>query len=336
MTSERAVIAVDAMGGDNAPGEVVHGADLAARELACQVVLVGREEVLKPLLPPGSPAELVHAPAAIGMAEHATDSVRGKPDASINVAMRLVKSGRADAFVSAGNTGACMAAALLGLGRVAGIERPALAGVFPTRNNQLFCLIDVGANSDSRPRHILQFGAMGAAFMERVFGLEGPRVGLLNIGEEDSKGNQLALEAHALFRQSDLNFVGNVEGKDLMRNVADVVATDGFTGNVTLKASEGAAEYVLSELRGVLTANLLNRAAAAILRPSLLKLRARMDYAETGGANLLGVRGVVVIAHGRSDARAIYNTIRIARDAVRADLIPALELVGATTGRRRR
>jgi glycerol-3-phosphate acyltransferase PlsX len=299
-------------------------------------LLVGQEDVVRPLVSAASsPVEVVHAPDVIDMAEHATDSVRGKPEASINVAVDLVKAGRAQAFVSAGNTGACMTAALLGLGRVPGIDRPALAGVFPTRNRKLICLVDVGANADCRPHHILQFGAMGAAFMERVFKLQSPRVGLLNIGEEESKGNQLALEAYELFRESSLNFVGNIDGKDLMRNLADVVATDGFTGNVALKASEGAAEYVLSELRGVLTAGLLNKAAAAVLKPSLMKLRSKIDYAETGGANLLGVRGVVVVAHGRSDARAILSAIRIARDAVRADLIPALEAVGEATRRRR-
>src|SRR5687768_11558251 len=319
-------IVVDAMGGDNAPGEIVAGALMAAGGLGVEVILVGQQEAIETELEGahGSNLRIVDAPEVIGMDEHPTEAVKGKPESSINVGLRMVKNGEADAFVTAGNTGASMASALLTLGRIKGIGRPALATIFPTGEGRLTMFLDVGANADCRPIHLLQFAYMGAAYMERMFKVANPRVGLLSIGEEDSKGNQLTIEVNEVLRASRLNFIGNVEGKDLTKGVCDVAVMDGFTGNVVLKTSEGMAELLLGEIRKAVELTPWNRAAGLILMSELRKVKRRLDYAEYGGAQLVGVDGIVVIGHGRSNARAVFSAIRAARDAVDTGVVETL------------
>lgn len=324
-------IVLDAMGGDNAPGEPVAGALMAAGVLGVELILVGRKEVIGPELQGTSnikDVRVVDAREVIEMDEHPTEAVKAKPESSILVGLRMVKNGEADAFVTAGNTGATMAAALLTLGRVKGISRPALATVFPVADGKLTMLLDVGANADCRPVQLFQFAHMGAAYMERMFGVQRARVGLLSIGEEDSKGNQLTIEVNQMLRASRLNFVGNVEGKDLTRGMADVVVMDGFTGNVVLKTAEGIAEMLFGELRKAVELTPWNKAAGLILMSELRKVRRRLDYAEYGGAQLVGVDGVVVIGHGRSNARAIYNAIRAARDSVQNGVLEKMREIG--------
>jgi glycerol-3-phosphate acyltransferase PlsX len=319
-------IVVDAMGGDNAPGEIVAGALMAAGGLGVELVLVGRTAAIEAELEGAKASNLriVDAPDVIAMDEHPTDAIKSKPDSSINVGLRMVKDGEGDAFVTAGNTGATMAGALLTLGRIKGIGRPALATVFPTGEGRLTILLDVGANADCRPIHLLQFAYMGAAYMERVYKIASPKVGLLSIGEEDSKGNQLTIEVNEALRASRLNFMGNVEGKDLTKGVCDVAVMDGFTGNVVLKTAEGMAELLLGEIRKAVELTPWNRAAGLILMSELRKVKRRLDYAEYGGAQLVGVNGIVVIGHGRSNARAVFSAIRAARDAVETGVIETL------------
>ncbi|MBK6317749.1 MAG: phosphate acyltransferase PlsX [Dehalococcoidia bacterium] len=319
-------IVVDAMGGDNAPGEIVAGALMAAGGLGVELILVGRKAAIEAELE-GAQAKnlkIIDAADVIEMDEHPTEAVKNKPESSINVGMRMVKSGQADAFVTAGNTGASMAAAMLTLGRIKGIGRPALATIFPTGEGRLTMLLDVGANADCRPIHLLQFAYMGAAYMERMFKVQNPKVGLLSIGEEDSKGNQLTVEVNQALRASRLNFMGNVEGKDLTRGVCDVAVMDGFTGNVVLKTAEGMAELLLGEIRKAVELTPWNRAAGLILMSELRKVKRRLDYAEYGGAQLVGVEGIVVIGHGRSNARAVFSAIRAARDAVDNKVVDTL------------
>ncbi len=327
-------IVVDAMGGDHAPREIVGGALQAARELGVAVTLVGHSEAIRAELAkaPDSPEmRVVNATQVVTMDDHPTDALKEKPDSSIAVGLRLVKTGQADGFVTAGNTGAAMAHALLTLGRVRGISRPALATVFPTGENTLTILLDVGANADCRPIQLIQFAYMGAAYMQRMFNIPSPRVGLVSIGEEDTKGNQLVLEVNQALRQSRLNFVGNVEGKDLTRGVCDVAVMDGFTGNVVIKTAEGMAELMFNELRKAVELTPWNRAAGLVLMSELRKVRRRLDYREYGGAQLLGVDGVTVIAHGRSNARAIFNAIRAARDGVEHGVIEMIREVARET-----
>ncbi len=315
------------MGGDFAPHVVLQGALAAAGTGAFDIVLVGPREVLEPLLAAHQPLppnlHLEHAPDVVAMDDHPSAVVRRKPRSSIGVGMGLVKSGAADAFVSAGNTGAVMAYGLLSLGRLPGVERPALSSVFPTLDGR--CLIlDVGANADCRPSHLLQFGIMGAAYMEGALGAPNPRVGLLSIGEEETKGNQLTLEAHQLLKQSGLNFIGNVEGKDIPKGLADVVVTDGFSGNVAIKVAEGVSEAVVALIRRAVTSRWYFKVAAAALRPAFRSVAKRMDYAEYGGAPLLGVKGVVIISHGRSNARAIERALEVAAQAVRGRVVETI------------
>ncbi len=323
-------IVVDAMGGDNAPQEIVAGALMAAGGLGVELTLVGRMDAIREEMAgtteiPG--LRIVDAPDVIGMDEHPTDAVRSKPNSSINVGLRLVKNGEADAFVTAGNTGAAMTAALLTLGRIRGIGRPALGTVFPTGENKVTMFLDVGANADCRPIHLLQFAYMGSAYMERAYGVANPRVGLLSIGEEDTKGNQLTIEVNEALRGSRLNFIGNVEGKDLTKGVCDVAVMDGFTGNVVLKTAEGMAELMFGELRKAVELTPWNRAAGLVLMSELRKVKRRLDYTEYGGAQLLGVDGVTVIGHGRSNARAVFSAIRAARDAVNNRVLDTLREV---------
>lgn len=320
-------IVVDAMGGDNAPGEIVAGALMAVGGLGVEVTLVGQTAAIRHEMQGTTEVKglkIVEAPDIIEMDEHPTDAVKAKPNSSINVGIRLVKEGKADAFVTAGNTGASMAAALLTLGRIKGIGRPALATIFPTGEGRLTMLLDVGANAECRPIHLVQFAYMGAAYMERMFGVSSPKVGLLSIGEEDTKGNQLTIDVNQALRASRLNFIGNVEGKDLTRGACDVAVMDGFTGNVVLKTAEGIAELMFTEIRKAVELTPWNKAAGLVLMSELRKVKRRLDYAEYGGAQLVGVDGIVVIGHGRSNARAVFSAIRAARDAVNNKVLDTL------------
>ncbi len=321
------IIALDAMGGDLAPAELVGGAVLAKREFGIDVALVGspgaiREELSK-LGETPSAIEIVEAVEVIQMDEPPVQAVRQKKQASINVAMGQIKAGTASAVVSAGNTGAVMASALLNLGRVKGVERPAIGAMAPFTEAGVLVL-DVGANVDCKPSWLVQFGQMGSVYMEKVFGIARPRVGLLNIGEEDTKGNELTQEVYKGLRETDLEFVGNVEPDRVPHGVADVLVTDGFTGNVAVKVTEGVADFIFSQLRETLSSRLHYKAAAAVLRPALMQMRSKMDYAEYGGAPLLGVNGVVIIAHGRADAQAIKSALKLAQEAASSGMLEAL------------
>jgi glycerol-3-phosphate acyltransferase PlsX len=315
------------MGGDLAPVETVKGAVAAARELGIEVALVGPPEALERELaryPVNPRIKIVPAAGAIGMEEgDIARTVRQKRDASINVAMGLVHDGQADAAVSAGNTGAVMASAFFILGRIAGIERPAIGLLLPYNAGRVL-LIDAGANADCRPNHLLQFAQMGSAYVEKVVGIPNPRVGLLNNGEESGKGNELAQEAYLRLRESGLNFIGNIEGVSVHKGITDVVVTDGFTGNIALKVGEGIADYILEQVRGVIKSSPLFVSAAILLKPALRRVLKKLQYEEYGGANLLGVNGVVIIGHGRSDETAIRNALRVARATVDSGLMETM------------
>lgn len=324
-------VALDAMGGDKAPGEVVLGAVQAAREYGIGVYLVGREEVIRAELAKHDTAGLdlpiIHADEVIEMDEHPANAVRRKKKASMLLALQQVRDGNALGAVSAGNSGAMLAASLFTLKRLPGVDRPALGGVFPTRNGA--CLvIDMGANADCKPEYLLQFALMGSAYMERIFQVKSPRVGLLANGEEASKGNQLVIETHQLLEANastlGLNFIGNIEGRDIPASGADVVVCDGFVGNVVLKLSEGLGETLLGMLRDQMTSTLVSKLAAAVLKPGLRKLFRKLDYAEYGGVPLLGVNGSAIVAHGRSNAKAIKNAIRVAKQTAETGVATAI------------
>lgn len=318
------IVALDAVGGDHGPAVVVDGAVQAVRELNVRVALVGPGDAIRSELQAhGADSDdrltTVEASQTIEMSEHPATAVRQKTDSSIVVGMRLVREGKAGAFVSAGNTGAMLAGALFHLGRIPGVERPAIATVFPTMHG-FTLLVDVGANADCKPEYLAQFALMGSAYSEKVLGVSRPRVGLLSIGEEASKGNQLVQRAYPLLEALPLNFVGNVEGKDVPAGAVDVVVSDGFVGNVMIKFAEGVAATILGIVREELTSSFFTKILAAGLRPAFRRARGRLDYSEFGGAPLLGVRGVAIVAHGRSDARAIRNAVRVAMRAVEANL----------------
>ena len=309
-------IALDAMGGDHAPGEVVKGALEAAGEDGMELLLVGAQEAITPCLA-GRRNGLTIIPASqvIDPRQPPVQAVQAQPDSSMMVGMRLVKEGKAQAFVSAGPTGALLASALMVLGRLPGVDRPALGLLYNTPSGPTLFL-DVGANPDCRPLFLLHFAQMGHEYMQRVWGVKGPRIGLLSNGEEEGKGNRLVREAYPLLQGSGLNFVGNVEGKDLFSGLAQVVVTDGFTGNVLLKGTEGFGEAIYRELGRTLRGRLLFRPLGLLLRPVLRDLKRKIDYNEYGAAPLLGVRGYVFAAHGRSRARAIMNALLLARRTV--------------------
>ncbi|OQA46351.1 MAG: Phosphate acyltransferase [Chloroflexi bacterium ADurb.Bin325] len=334
-------IVVDAMGGDHAPGVVVAGAVAEARERGTALILVGIEEQVRAELArhgdtSGLPIEVVHASEVVAMEEH-TMAVRAKKDSSLMVGMRLVKEGRADAFASAGNSGAVMAAALFALGRISGVERPALGSIYPASPDP--CLvIDIGANADCKPEYLVQFAHMGNLYARKMFGLAQPKVGIISNGEEADKGSMLIRETYPLLKASGLNFVGNVEGKDIGRGAANVVVADGLTGNVIIKLSEGLFSFMLKLLKRQFTAGLRNKVGLllllpaavaalpglAVLWPSVKALKKRADWREIGGAPLLGVDGVVVIGHGRSDARAIQTMIQMAEKSAQQELVQAI------------
>lgn len=324
-------VALDAMGGDHAPGEIVLGAVEAAREYGIGVYLVGQEDLIQVELAKhdiqGLDLPIVHADEVIPMNEHDPARAARNKQTSMVRALQLVKDGAALGAVSAGNSGAMMAASLFTLKRLEGVERPALGGAFPTKDG--ICLvIDIGANTDCKPEYLQQFAMMGSIYMQRIFHVSAPRVALLANGEEEGKGNEQVQLAHQLLKQNastlGLNFIGNVEGRDIPVGNADVVVCDGFVGNVVLKASEGLAETLIDLIKTQLTSDLPGKLAGAVIRPRLRKVMKRLDYAEHGGVPLLGVNGSAIIAHGRSKAKAIKNALRVARSTAETDVAGAI------------
>ena len=324
-------IAVDAMGSDRAPKPEVDGAIQAARHGLARVLLVGRSEEIKAELAShlnaaDLPIEVVHASEVIGMREKAAQSIRSKRDSSLRVGLRLVRDGRAQGFVTAGHTGAAMATAKMVLGALPGVDRPALAAVFPTAiSGKATILIDVGANVDSSPENLEQFAIMGEIYYRSIFGEQRPRVGVLSIGEEETKGNELSRETHARLRRLHLNFAGNAEGRDLYNGRFDVIVCDGFVGNVALKISEGLVETVRMVLKESLNATVTRQFGFLLSRRAFDDFKKRLDYTEFGGAPLLGVRGVTLICHGVSNGYAIKNAIRIAAEFAQRDINGQIE-----------
>jgi glycerol-3-phosphate acyltransferase PlsX len=320
-------VALDAMGGDEAPDTTVAGAVQAARESGLGVVLVGDQAAIEAELARHGPTpaglEIAHAAATIEMDESPGAALLRKRDSSIMVAMNLVKEGAACGVVSAGNSGAVTGAAVLRLGMLPQVERPAIATVFPSRRSGVVVL-DVGATVDCRPEHLVDFAHLGATYAKSLLAVENPRVGLLSIGEEPSKGNTLVKKAHALLKQSSLHFIGNIEGKELARGDVDVVVCDGFAGNILLKSVEGFAELFLSMLRERMGSGLRSSLGGWLLRPALKRMVGQLDYATYGGALLAGVNGIVVIGHGRSTAAAVANAIRVASDLARHRVVEEL------------
>ncbi|PLR69716.1 MULTISPECIES: phosphate acyltransferase PlsX [Bacillaceae] len=314
-------IAIDAMGGDNAPKAIVEGAMKAVSLFKdIEITLYGKENLIKEHLSNKERISIVHTDTVIEATDEPVRAVRRKKDASMVLMANAVKDGQADACISAGNTGALMTAGLFIVGRIEGIERPALSPTLPTLDGTGFLMLDVGANVDAKPEHLLQYGMMGSIYVEKVRGVQNPRVGLLNVGTEDKKGNELTKQAFQLLKDSDLNFVGNVEARDLLEGIADVVVTDGFTGNVALKTIEGTALSVFKMLKSALYSNLQSKLAAAVLKPKLKEIKVKMDYSEYGGAGLFGLKAPVIKAHGSSDPNAVYNAIRQAREMVSNDV----------------
>jgi len=314
-------IAIDAMGGDNAPEAIVKGAMKAVEHFSdLSIVLVGNEKKIKPLLTDQKNIMILHTDEVITGEDEPVRAVRRKKNSSMVLAATEVKEGRADACISAGNTGALMASGLFVVGRIPGIDRPALAPTLPTVDGKGFVLLDVGANADSKPENILQSAIMGSVYSEKVRGIKNPRVGLLNIGTEEKKGNELTKQAFELLKEANLNFVGNVEARDLLIGVCDVAVTDGFTGNMILKTIEGTALGMFKMLKEALTKNFTSKLAAGILKPNLKELKNKLDYSEYGGACLFGLNAPVIKAHGSSDSQAIFHAIRQATEMVKGDV----------------
>jgi glycerol-3-phosphate acyltransferase PlsX len=315
-------IALDAMGGDNAPRAEVEGAVLAARELDVRVVLVGIEATVRQELArhraKGLPIDVANATEVIAMTDSPSQAFRRKKDSSVHVAARLVREGKADGLVSAGNTGAVMTTVRFILGTLAAVDRPALAAPFPTSKGTVTVIIDVGANVDSKPEQMEQFAVMGEIYYRAIFGTKRPRVALLSIGEEEMKGNELTREAANLLKQTALNFTGNVEGRDVFNGDVDVIVCDGFIGNVALKISEGVVLHITGLLKTALTSSLSAKAGYVLARKAFKEFRKKIDYSEYGGAPLLGVRGTAVIGHGSSNPNAIKNAIRVAAELCRS------------------
>lgn len=321
-------IVVDAMGGDHAPAAPVEGAVLAAREYGVSVVLVGRPEVVEPELArhdtTGLDIEIRPASQVIEMDDQPATAVRAKPDSSMVVGIKLLKEGQADGFFSAGNTGGVLAAAIFHLGRIKGIKRPALSTIFPTAKGHCL-LLDVGANAEVKPEFLVQFALMGHVYAERVLGFENPRIGLVSNGEEETKGTPVVQTAHRLLKQvRGLNFIGNVEGKDIPAGLADVVVTDGFTGNVIIKLAEGLGSLMKQFIREELTRDPISMVGALLAKRAFDRLGARTDYSVYGGAPLLGVDGVVIIGHGRSNPVAVKNGVRVAKTAVEQQVVATI------------
>lgn len=320
-------LAIDAMGGDNAPQAIIDGVHEALEAYDdLSVIIVGDEAQINPLLKDSKERiTVLHTDDYITSEDQPVRAARRKKKASMVLAVNEVKEGRADACISAGNTGALMAAGLLYVGRIEGIERPGLAPTLPTIDEKGFVLLDVGANMDSKPEHLLQYAHMGTVYAEKVRGIESPRVGLLNIGTEEGKGNELSKQAFTLLQESGLNFVGNVESRDILGNAADVVVCDGFSGNLVLKTIEGTALTMFTMLKEELTSSLSSKLAAGVLKPKLKNLKNKLDYSEYGGAGLFGLRAPVIKAHGSSNGRAVFSAIKQARMMVTGNVVTEIK-----------
>jgi len=322
-------VAVDAMGGDHAPRPEIEGAISAAREYDIRVLLVGQPAELKRELARhshrGLAIEVVPASEVITMHDSPSQAFRKKKDSSAHVATKLVRTGQADAVFSAGNTGAVMAVARFGLGTLPSVDRPALAAPFPTSKGGTAVLLDVGANVDSKPAHLVQFAVMGEIYYRVIFGTRKPKVALLSIGQEEMKGNELTREAHSLLKRAALQFVGNVEGRDIFSGSVDVIVCDGFIGNIALKISEGVAQHIGLLLKEALQSTLRSQVGYVLSRQAYHSFRKKIDYSEYGGAPLLGVRGVAVIGHGSSNALAVKNGVRVAAELVRGKVNEKIE-----------
>ena len=307
-------ITLDAMGGDHAPAAQTEGAMKAVQEFKeLEITLIGDEVAIREHLTNEERISIIHTTEKIEDTDKPTHAVRRKKDASMVLAVREVKEGRADACISSGNTGALMTAGLLHVGRIKGVDRPALAPMLPTMDGKGFLLLDVGANMDAKPQHLLQHAMIGSTYMQLVKKVNKPRVGLLNVGSESGKGNELMKETYPLLEQSNLHFIGNVEARDLLDGVADVVVCDGFSGNIVLKTIEGTAASLFGLIRTELTKSVKNKLAAGVLKPSFRDIKAKMSYSEYGGAGLFGLKAPVIKAHGSSDAHAIFHAIRQAK-----------------------
>lgn len=321
-------IVVDAMGGDRAPSEIVKGAVLSVgKDQEIEIILVGKEDQIKQELADcgyeGERIEIVNASEVIGMDEHPASALRKKKDSSIRVAAEIVAKGEADALVSMGNTGATMGASLLIIGRIPGISKPALAIPMPTLEG-FSLILDCGATVDCKPSNLFQFGMMGSLYIEKVFGRQNPTVGLLNIGEEKTKGNELVQAAFPLFEESNLNFVGNVEANELLTGKVDVIVCDGFTGNVILKFAEGFAEALFTMIKREVVKSFSAKFGGVLLKGTFRNIKKKMDYTEYGGIPLLGIKGVSIIGHGRSNATAVSNAISVAKRGVELDVVGSI------------
>lgn len=320
-------IVLDAMGSDDYPAPEVEAAARAVHEFGDEILLVGQQERIRPLIGSGYPEDrvrIIHAPEVLEMTDKPSRSARKKAENSMAVSMELIKNGEADAFVTAGNTGGAMANGLFRLGRIRGIKRPALTALFPVLGGHAVVL-DVGANAICKPEYLLQFAQMGSVYANKVMGIHNPRVGLLSNGEEEGKGNELVQQTFPILRDSGLNFIGNVESKELFMGEIDVMVTDGFTGNVVLKTSEAVAKLLLTFLKQELTSSLVTSVGAAIAKPAFKSVQKIMDPGEIGAIPLLGIDGLIFVGHGRSDSNAIFNAIRVARQAVEVDLLNAIK-----------
>ena len=326
-------IVVDAMGSDNYPTPDVEGAVMAAREYGVDIILVGDASKIQPILDSvggaNLPVRVVNAPEMLTMHDKGEDLVRKarhkEAQNSMAVGLDLVKNGEADAFITMGNSGAIMVTSLFRLGRIRGVDRPALAGPFPTATG-ICTILDIGVNPDCKPENLLQFGIMGSAYAERVRGIQNPRIGLISNGEEAGKGSELVKEAYPLLANAKLNFIGNVEGKEVFNGGVDVAVTDGFTGNVFLKATEAVAKLMIEKIREAIKGGgPLAMAGGALIRPAMGKVRKLLDPSEEGAAPLLGVNGLVFIGHGRSDALAIKSAVRVAKEATEAKVLDAMK-----------
>ncbi len=324
------IIAVDGMGGDNAPGEMIKGVFEALDQFSdIHIHLFGDGQKMAPYLQEHNRLTIIHCEQVIEPDDEPVRAIRRKKDASMVRMAQAVKEKQADAGVSAGNTGALMAAGLFVVGRIDGIERPALAPTLPTIDGQGFVMLDLGANADAKPNHLAQYAVMGSIYAEKVRGIQKPRVGLLNIGTEEGKGNELTKAAYDLLQDAPIHFVGNVEARDLLHGVADVVVTDGFTGNMVLKTIEGTASAFFSMLKEVYMSSMKTKVSAALVKPELKMLKNKLDYSEYGGAGLFGLKAPLIKAHGSSNGRAVYNAIRQARTMVRHEVTTTIyETIG--------
>lgn len=322
-------IVVDAMGGDNAPDEIIKGAVIAADKVDAEIILVGDKEVIKNKLAEYGNKENIlieHAKEVITNEDKPTKAIKEKQESSMVIGLNMVKNKEADVFISAGNTGAILTGALLNVGRIKGVSRPALAPILPTEKEKVFLLLDAGANTNCKPEYLLQFAQMGSIYMERAMGIRKPKIGLVNVGTEEGKGSDLAKATYELLKNSDLNFAGNIEARELLAGEIDVVVCDGFTGNVILKTLEGFGVTIFKILGDEIKKSLKNKIAALILKPALRNIKHKMDYGEYGGALLLGIDGGIIKCHGSSKAKTITNAIIQAYNFTKNDTVETIKV----------